>query len=87
MISPTVFYSQWPRGRDAGDDDAVCIMHGLAGSVTNDLFSKMLLTSLLEPAAVGCHSEKEDAILNTSSAILYLTLDASHQKSIVAKTW
>jgi hypothetical protein len=69
------------------NDDAVCIMHGLAGSVTNDLPSKMLLTSLLEPAAVGCYSEKRDAIGNTSSAISYLTLDASHQKFVVAKTW
>jgi hypothetical protein len=49
------------------NDDAVCIMHGLAGSVTNDLPSKTLLTSLLESA--GCHSQEEDAIVNTSSAI------------------
>jgi hypothetical protein len=35
------------------NDDAVCIMHGLAGSVTNDLSSKTLLTSLLESELRG----------------------------------
>jgi hypothetical protein len=53
----------------AGDDDDEYIMHGLAGSVTNDLARRVLLTSLLELGVAGCHSQTEDAVVNTSSAI------------------
>jgi hypothetical protein len=60
---------KWPRCRDAGDDDDKRIMHGLAGSATNDLARRVLLTSLLELGVAGCHSQKEDAVVNTSSAI------------------
>jgi hypothetical protein len=33
-------------------------MHGLAGSVTNDLVRSALLTRLLESKAAGCHSKR-----------------------------
>jgi len=33
--------------------------HGLAGSVTNELAARRLLTSLLELGAAGCHEQKK----------------------------
>lgn len=34
-------------------------LHGLAGSATNELAGRRLLTSLLELGAAGCHSQKK----------------------------
>jgi hypothetical protein len=70
VVLPTVYGSQVAEMQStAGDDDDEYIMHGLAGSVTNDLARRVLLTSLLELGVAGCHSQTEDAVVNTSSAI------------------